>query len=116
MTVKLRGIKLVLSVLYLSFIPLGLFADETEQKGADHSFEHHGRHNLGLFVGITREHEHNRETIGIEYSYRINRYWSAGAVVERAERDQDSTLASVTSGDWDHRRCPCRSIGCTGFW
>ena len=93
MTVNLRSTKLILSVLLISFLPPGSFASEAEHEGADHSFEHHGKHNLGLFVGITREHDHNRETIGIEYSYRINKLWSVGAVVERAERDQDSTLA-----------------------
>jgi hypothetical protein len=80
----LKDPRFIISALLLSLLPLGSFAAETE---------HHGRHSLGLFAGITREHKHNRETIGIEYSYRISRYWSAGAVVERAERDKNSTLA-----------------------
>ena len=95
-----RNAMIITSVFLLTFISMESFASEAEQEGADHSFEHHGRHNLGLFVGITREHEHNRETIGIEYSYRINRYWSAGAVVERAERDKDSTLAVAFIHFW----------------
>ncbi|MDJ0958545.1 MAG: hypothetical protein QNI91_16885 [Arenicellales bacterium] len=104
MNTFLRKSRIITSVFLLAFISIEIFASEAEQEGADHSFEHHGKHNLGLFLGITREEEHgekhNRETIGIEYSYRINRYWSAGAVVERAERDKDSTLAVAFVHFW----------------
>ena len=91
----LRYAKLAIIALLLSFVSNGAFATEAENEGPEHSFEHHGRHFLGPFIGITREEGHNRETIGIEYSYRINEAWSAGAVIERAERDKDSTLGIV---------------------
>ena len=95
MNAYVRNAKLIMSALVLSFIPLASFAGEAEQEGAEHSFEQHGRHSLGPFIGITREHGHNRETIGIEYSYRITKYWSAGAVVERAERGPLGGLNTV---------------------
>ena len=62
--------------------------------------EHHAKHMLGPFVGITREHGHNRYTAGIEYSYRVNQTWSVGAVIERAERDNDSMLTNIFAHVW----------------
>ena len=50
------------------------------------------RHALGVFVGVTRAESENLETLGIEYAYRFHRNWSAAAVVERADREKDSTL------------------------
>ena len=80
-------------LMFVLFAQIFSFAQASEdtatesEHGAEHkhSFEHHGRHALGVFLGITHEDGDNRETIGIEYSYRINRYWSVGAAVERAE-------------------------------
>lgn len=95
-----RNAKVIIGLLLLTSVSIETFASETDQEDAGHSFEHHGRHSLALFGGITREHGHNRETVGIEYTYRISRYWSAGAVVERAERDQDSTLAVAIVHFW----------------
>ena len=97
---KIASIKLIVLLLTLALTSRIVLASEVEHGGSAHSFEHHGRNNLGLFLGITREHGHNRETIGIEYSYRISKTWSVGAVVERAERDQDSTLAIVFVHLW----------------
>ena len=69
-------------------------------KGSEHSYEHYGKHALGPFIGITREDGLNRETIGLEYSYRINKRWSVGGLIERAERDKSSTLGTVFAHFW----------------
>ena len=65
--------------------------------------EGHAKHTLAVFAGVTREHDENLETLGIEYSYRISRSWSAGGVIERAERDKDSTLAIVFAHFWPYK-------------
>ena len=95
----LRRARLLVTVFLIPCVPLGAYANESGQEAPEH-FERHGRHALGLFFGITREHGHNRETIGIEYSYRINRYWTVGGLVERAERDQSSTLTNFFVHFW----------------
>jgi hypothetical protein len=100
MNINLRNAKLLMSALVLSFIPSGSWAGETGQEESETSHEQHGRHSLGPFIGITREHGHNRETLGIEYSYRITRHWSAGAVIENAEGDKSSTLAIAFVHFW----------------
>ena len=53
---------------------------------------HHERYAIGLFVGSTREDDDDQFTLGVEAGYMINRNWSAGAVVERADRRRESTL------------------------
>ena len=76
------------------------FAEETggeEHHGAE---EGHHKHTLDLFVGVTREHGEDLATLGIEYSYRFFENWTAGAVLERADRDQDSTLAIAFLHFW----------------
>lgn len=76
-----------------------LFADENEHQET-HTGEAHHKHSLGLFVGVTREHDENLGTWGIEYSYRINRLWTVGGVIERADREKDSTLGIVFVHLW----------------
>ena len=99
-------IKHVAGIAALVLLPLGLFAAESEHEeesrhqGDKLYHEEHGHHLLGIFLGITREHGENRETIGIEYTYRINRWWSVGGLVERAERDKSSTLTNVFVHFW----------------
>jgi len=93
-------ILLLTGVLMLSNLPGTTFASEAEPEEGELYHEQHGHHALGIFLGITKEHDHNRETIGIEYTYRINRNWSAGALVERAERDKSSTLTNVFIHFW----------------
>ena len=92
--------KVLMGVFLLTSLWVESFASETAHEESESAHEEHGRHNLGLFVGITREHGENRETIGIEYSYRINLRWSAGAVIERAERDEESTLGILFVHFW----------------
>ncbi len=81
-----------------------VFASETEDGEAHQEDEgHHYRHSLAVFGGVTREHGENLETLGIEYSYRLNDNWSMGAVIERAEREKNSTLAIVFVHLWPYR-------------
>lgn len=79
--------------------PFGLAANEDEHE-ENHAEEAHHKHALGLFVGVTQEDDENLSTLGIEYSYRINRLWTVGAVIERADRESDSTLAIAFVHFW----------------
>ena len=79
--------------------PFGLLANENGHEEA-HAEEAHHKHALGLFVGITQEHGESLETFGIEYAYRINRLWSVGGVIERADREKDSTLGIAFVHFW----------------
>jgi hypothetical protein len=74
--------------LCLSFVTPGAVASE-EEPGEE---EAHRRHTLGVFLGVTHEGGENHGTIGIEYAYRIKPLWSIGALVERADREKESTL------------------------
>lgn len=90
-----------MSVLLLTCLSVGASAGETEEHEGEKLYhEEHGHNTLGIFLGLTYEHDEKRETIGIEYSYRINRYWSVGALVERAERDKSSTLTNIFLHIW----------------
>jgi len=79
--------------------PFSLLANESGHEEA-HAEEAHHKHSLGLFVGVTREHDESLSTLGIEYAYRINRHWSVGGVIERADRESDSTLGVVFVHFW----------------
>ena len=76
---------------------------EPEHMQANHEEEGHAKHALGLFAGITREHDESLDTLAIEYAYRINHAWSVGGVIERADRDKDSTLAIVFAHWWPYK-------------
>lgn len=64
----------------------------------EHETEHgvHKKHGLGVFIGVTHVEEHGEdeylETLGIEYGYFVNPRVEVGVVVERAVREDDSTL------------------------
>ena len=85
------------------FFSVGAVAGETENEQAHKEEEGHLKHTLAVFAGITKEHEENRETLGVEYSYRIHKNWSIGGVIERAERDEHSTLAIVFVHLWPYK-------------
>ena len=93
--VTIWGLAIILSMAW----PLGLMANENEHEEI-HTEEAHHKHALGLFVGITQEHGESLETFGIEYAYRINRLWSVGGVIERADREKDSTLGIAFVHFW----------------
>ncbi|MDA9982333.1 hypothetical protein N9H39_06270 [Gammaproteobacteria bacterium] len=95
--------KNIVVALCLSLGSIAAIADESESEGTHGGEEAHGKHALAAFVGVTREHSENRETLGIEYSYRINKSWSVGGVLERAERDKHSTLAIVFVHLWPYK-------------
>ena len=103
---SLAALPAMLAVLVLALLlPLGLVASEADhesghESGHDGAGAHHGKHTIGLFVGVTREHGENLETFGLEYSYRIRPRWTIGALIERAEREQDSTLGIVFAAYW----------------
>ncbi len=72
-------------------------------EGAHGEEESHAKHTLAAFLGVTREHGETLDTLGVEYSYRINKSWSVGGVVERADREEDSTLAIVFAHLWPYK-------------
>ena len=94
---------LILSIIVLIFLPADLTASESGHVETTHDGETHHKHAIGLFLGITREHHENLETTGIEYSYRINKHWSLGGVIERAERENDSTLGIFFVHFWPYK-------------
>jgi hypothetical protein len=85
--------KITAIIVLLSVFSIGAVAGEHE---AGHGTEvEHGKHALGVFVGVTLEHDESLGTLGFEYSYRLSENWSVGGVIERADREKDSTLAIV---------------------
>ena len=92
-----------LAIMLCVLFSAGAIADETGSEATQGSGESHGKNALGVFVGVTREDDENLETLGIEYSYRINESWSLGGVIERADRDQDSTLVVAFAHFWPYK-------------
>ena len=65
-----------------------VFAGE-DGTNQDHAGEEaHPPHTLAVFAGVTIEHGEHLNTLGLEYSYRINQNWSLGGVIERADREK----------------------------
>jgi hypothetical protein len=81
----------------------GAIADETEREETHAGVESRHKHALALFVGVTREHGENLDTLGIEYSYRMNERWSVGGVIERADREKNSTLVIAFVHYWPYK-------------
>lgn len=100
---KSRRLANIVVALCLSLGSTAAIADESEIEGAPGSEEADAKHSLGIFLGVTREHDENLDTLGIEYSYRINKLWSVGGVLERAERDKHSTLAILFVHLWPYK-------------
>ena len=98
-----RYLKNIVVALCLSLGSAGAIAEESHSQGTHAGEEHHGKHALAAFLGVTHEHGENLETLGIEYSYRINKSWSVGGVIERAEREKDSTLAILFAHLWPYK-------------
>ena len=95
----MRTFAIALCVLFSA----GAIADETGSEETHAGEESHLKHALAVFAGVTREHGENLETLGIEYSYRINELWSVGGVVERAERETNSTLIIAFVHLWPYK-------------
>ena len=98
-----RYLQNIVAALCLSFASAGAIADETQSQGKHEEEADHGKHVLAAFLGVTHEHGENLETLGIEYSYRISKSWSIGGVIERAEREKDSTLALLFAHLWPYK-------------
>ena len=67
------------------------------------SEEEHSTHTLALFAGVTLEDGESLDTLGFEYSYRVNQSWSVGGVIERADREENSTLAIAFAHYWPYK-------------
>jgi hypothetical protein len=92
-----------LAIAFCVLFSAAAIADETESEATHASEETHRKHALGLFVGVTREHGENLDTLGIEYSYRFHEMWSVGGVVERADREKNSTLVIAFVHFWPYK-------------
>ena len=80
-----------------------VFANE-DGSNQDHAGEEaHSPHTLGVFAGVTLEHGEYLDTLGLEYSYRVNQNWSVGGVIERADREKNSTLAIAFAHYWPYK-------------
>lgn len=95
----MRNLAIVLCVLFTT----GAVADETGSEETHDGEESGGKHALALFAGVTREHSENLGTLGIEYTYRINERWSVGGVIERADREENSTLVIAFVHLWPYK-------------
>ena len=95
--------KHIIIALCLSLGSMGAIAAEVDGDKSHGEEKAHAKHALAVFAGVTREGNESLETIGFEYSYRINKDWSIGGVLERADRDSDSTLAIVFAHWWPYK-------------
>ncbi|MDA1044670.1 MAG: hypothetical protein O3C57_05545 [Verrucomicrobia bacterium] len=78
-------------------------ADETGSEKTHAGEESRGKHALALFAGVTRENSENLATLGIEYTYRLHENWSVGGVIERADREENSTLVIAFVHLWPYK-------------
>jgi len=78
-------------------------AGETENEVNQSSEESEGKNTLAVFAGVTRDGSENLATLGIEYSYRLHKNWSVGGVIERADREKNSTLVIAFVHLWPYK-------------
>ena len=93
----------LISVIWLSSSSIAAVAAESESEMEHDSAAEHDRHKMGLFVGATYADDEYHETLGIEYTYRLTPSWSLGGVVERAEREKESTLILAFAHWWPYK-------------
>ena len=86
--------------LCLSLASIGAIAAESNSEGTHAGEEAHAKHALAVFVGVTREHDENRDTLGIEYSYRINKSWSIApqANLDVIENEENEEVYGIAIG------------------
>jgi hypothetical protein len=92
-----------LAIAFCVLFSAAVIADETESQATHGGEESHGKNGLALFAGVTRVHSENLETLGIEYSYRLHKNWSVGGVIERAVREENSTLVIAFVHLWPYK-------------
>jgi hypothetical protein len=68
------------------------------QSSGEEPEEQEHRYGVAAFLGGTRAEHGTEFTFGLEAGYVLNRSWSVGAVIERAERERHSTLFLVGVG------------------
>ncbi len=100
---KNHVIKRWLIALALSTCTVGALATELSGEETHGTEEEHSKHILGIFAGTTYEDHEKHPTFGFEYSYRVNSAWSVGGVIERADRDKSSTLATAFIHWWPYK-------------
>lgn len=98
-----QNFKNIAVVVWLVLSSVGAVADEHEITEAHDGEEESAKNALATFIGVTLEGDESLGTLGIEYSYRVNKFWSLGGVIERAERESDSTLVIVFAHFWPYK-------------
>ena len=74
-----------------------VLANEPEH-AAEHESGHGGKSAVTLFLGGTEVHDVWEPTLGLEYTYHINHLWGVFGLVERSDREQDTTLVIAGLG------------------
>jgi len=92
-----------LAIAFCVLFSAAAIANETESEAAHGGEESHAKNALAVFAGVTREHSENLATLGIEYSYRFHKNWSVGGMIERADREKNSTLVIAFVHLWPYK-------------
>ena len=92
----------ILFVTLFALFSVCVSASEAPDAEIHHGEEAHPKHALAVFVGETVEGSHIRDTLGIEYAYRIHKNWSLGGVIERTE-EEHSTLVIAFAHFWPYK-------------
>jgi hypothetical protein len=95
----------VLFITLFALLSVYAYANEATDSEIHHDGqpgEAHPKNVLAVFVGETIEGSHTRDTLGIEYAYRIHKNWSLGGVIERTEEDH-STLVIAFAHYWPYK-------------
>jgi hypothetical protein len=100
----MKSIERSLLVFSCALFSLAAIAEESIDDEKHGGEEGHSKNTLGLFVGVTHEHGHDLATLGVEYAYRFHENWSVGGVVERADREKNSTLVLAFVHYWPYKQ------------
>jgi len=103
MTTTIRNMLAVVCKTAIGILLFAVAGSPVVSAGETGGEEADAKHALAVFGGVTREESENLETVGVEYAYRINKSWSVGGVIERAVREDNSTLAIVFVHLWPYK-------------
>jgi hypothetical protein len=92
-----------LAIAFCVLFSAAAIAGETENEVNQSSEESEGKNALAVFAGVTHEGSENLSTLGIEYSYRLHENWSVGGMIERADREKNSTLVIAFVHLWPYK-------------